>query len=107
MISVVTLGVVFALSFGLDAYAKVTAADTAKYDLANGESVYNTSCAACHANGILKAPKTDAREDWTARLSQGMDILVIRNPLRVIQMRGACLQGAVALTLPTSRLAML
>ena len=76
IISALTLSAVFVLSLGLDARAGVTAADVAKYDLANGQSVYNTSCAACHDNGILKAPKTGVQADWTARFAQGMDTLV-------------------------------
>ncbi len=64
------------LAFGLDAGAAVTGGDIAKYDLANGESVYTASCAACHTSGILKSPKTGVQADWTARLEQGMDTLI-------------------------------
>ncbi|MCG8343486.1 MAG: c-type cytochrome [Chlorobiales bacterium] len=76
IISTLALSAVCILSFGLDARAGVTAADIAKYDLASGESVYNKSCAACHTSGILKAPKTGVKADWTARLGQGMNTLV-------------------------------
>ena len=76
IISALTLSAVFVLSLCLDAHAEVTAADIAKYDLTNGQSVYNTSCAACHTSGILKAPKTGAQADWTARFAQGMNTLV-------------------------------
>lgn len=76
IISVIALSVVFVLSAGPDARAGVTAADIAKYDLANGQSVYNTSCAACHTSGIMKAPKTGLKADWTARLGLGMNTLV-------------------------------
>ena len=76
LISALTLCAAAVLSFGLDAHAGVTTEDLAKYDLANGKSVYDASCAACHANGILQAPKTGDKASWTARLGQGMETLV-------------------------------
>lgn len=74
--SALTFCAVLALSFSFEARAGVTAADIAKYDLAGGESVYTASCASCHANGIMKAPKTGVKADWTTRLGQGMGMLV-------------------------------
>ncbi len=74
--SVFTFCAVLALSFSLEARAGVTAADLAKYDVAGGESVYTKSCAGCHTSGIMKAPKTGVKADWTARLGQGMATLV-------------------------------
>ncbi len=76
IISVITLCTVFVLSFGLETYAGVNAADLAKYDVASGKTVYEASCAGCHDNGIMKAPKTGEKADWTARLGQGMGTLV-------------------------------
>lgn len=76
VISVLTLSAVFVLSFGFDAQAEVTAADIAKYDLANGQSVYSASCASCHTAGIMGAPKTGVKANWTSRLAQGMATIV-------------------------------
>ncbi|MCG8344868.1 MAG: c-type cytochrome [Chlorobiales bacterium] len=76
IISVLTFCAVLAFSCSLEAHAEVTAADLAKYDLASGEPVYNASCKGCHATGIMKAPKTGVKADWTARLGQGMATLV-------------------------------
>ena len=32
-----------------------------------GEQVYNTSCAACHATGLLNAPKNGDKAGWKAK----------------------------------------
>ena len=42
----------------------------------DGESVYNTACMACHNAGIAGAPKIGDSEDWSARMTQGMEILI-------------------------------
>lgn len=39
----------------------------------SGEDVYNSACLACHASGAAGAPKFRLAEDWTARLSAGID----------------------------------
>jgi cytochrome c5 len=41
-----------------------------------GESIYNKSCASCHAVGILNAPKPKDEANWTPRLAQGISGLV-------------------------------
>lgn len=38
----------------------------------SGEEVYKT-CAACHASGAAGAPKYRNADDWTGRLSAGLD----------------------------------
>ena len=43
---------------------------------ADGESVYKASCAACHAAGVLQAPRPGQREDWAPRESQGFDVML-------------------------------
>jgi len=75
-VSALALSTVFALSFGLDAQAGVTKADVDQYDLANGKSVYDASCASCHAAGIMGAPKTGTARKWTDRLPQGLATIV-------------------------------
>jgi cytochrome c5 len=42
---------------------------------ANGKSVYDASCVACHGAGIAGAPKTGDKAAWVPRLKQGMDTL--------------------------------
>ena len=42
----------------------------------DGESVYNTACMACHDAGIAGAPKIGDSEAWSARMTQGMEILI-------------------------------
>jgi len=41
----------------------------------SGESVYQSACAACHATGVLNAPKPGDRFAWKPRLAQGMAAL--------------------------------
>jgi cytochrome c5 len=42
----------------------------------DGESVYNTACAACHTAGIAGAPKLGDPDGWAPRITQGMDTLI-------------------------------
>lgn len=40
-----------------------------------GKSVYNKTCALCHAAGVAGAPKPGDKADWTPRIAQGNDVL--------------------------------
>lgn len=40
-----------------------------------GEQVYNASCQICHGTGIAGAPKVGDKAVWSARISQGIDVL--------------------------------
>lgn len=42
----------------------------------DGETVYNTTCVACHGAGIAGAPKTGDAEIWQERIARGMAELV-------------------------------
>ncbi len=42
----------------------------------DGEAVYNSGCVACHGGGIAGAPKTGDVDAWSARIAQGMAVLV-------------------------------
>ncbi len=44
-------------------------------DAGKGKSVYDSSCAACHAAGVAGAPKTGDKAAWAPRLKTGMDAL--------------------------------
>ncbi len=41
----------------------------------NGEEVYNTACAACHATGVAGAPTFGDAAAWTDRIAQGVEML--------------------------------
>jgi cytochrome c5 len=44
-------------------------------DNAQGKSVYNKTCALCHAAGVAGAPKPGDKADWAPRLAQGPEVL--------------------------------
>lgn len=41
-----------------------------------GEQVYATNCSACHAAGVLEAPKLGDQAAWASRYEQGLETLV-------------------------------
>ncbi|RUO37857.1 cytochrome c5 family protein [Aliidiomarina taiwanensis] len=59
----------------------------------SGEQIYNQACVACHATGVLGAPKKGSAEDWEPRLAQGMDIVLEHsiNGLNAMPPRGTCM----------------
>jgi cytochrome c5 len=40
-----------------------------------GKSVFNKTCAMCHAAGVAGAPKPGDKADWGPRIAQGNDVL--------------------------------
>ncbi len=44
--------------------------------LQSGEQVYKAQCAACHANGLVGAPKFGDAAAWAPRIKTGFDSLV-------------------------------
>ena len=42
----------------------------------SGEKIYQATCFACHATGVLGAPKFGDKADWGPRIAQGTDTLV-------------------------------
>lgn len=54
--------------------AATPAATVAAADV-NGEAVYQQVCAACHAAGVLNAPKPGDTAAWEPRLAKGMDVM--------------------------------
>lgn len=58
----------------------------------SGEAVYNSACAACHAGGVLGAPKKGDAGDWEDRIAQGMDVLLEHsiNGFNAMPPRGGC-----------------
>ena len=50
-------------------------APAAETENAAGKSVFNKTCALCHAAGVAGAPKPGDKEDWAPRIAQGKDVL--------------------------------
>jgi cytochrome c5 len=44
--------------------------------LSDGQTVYKGQCAACHASGMIGAPKLGDAGAWKARIGAGLDALV-------------------------------
>ena len=42
----------------------------------SGETIYNTACAACHATGVARAPKTGDKAAWAPRMATGAAALL-------------------------------
>ena len=53
------------------------AASSAAGEMLSGEAAYNQSCAACHASGVMGAPKFGSAEDWVDRAYAGLDAMVV------------------------------
>lgn len=41
----------------------------------DGKGIYEKNCAACHAAGVMNAPKVGDKGSWSTRISQGKDTL--------------------------------
>jgi cytochrome c5 len=44
-------------------------------DLKTGEKIYGATCVACHASGVLNAPKFGDKAAWTPRIAKGQAVL--------------------------------
>lgn len=57
----------------------------------SGSDVYTASCSACHASGVLDAPKFGT-SDWADRSAKGMDTLMnsALNGFNAMPPRGTC-----------------
>jgi cytochrome c5 len=42
----------------------------------SGKEVYDGVCFACHASGVLGAPKFHNQADWASRIAKGKDVLL-------------------------------
>ena len=42
----------------------------------DGETIYNTVCTACHAAGLLGAPKTGDKAAWATRIAAGFNAML-------------------------------
>lgn len=55
--------------------AAATGAAAGGTSSANGASVFNKTCALCHAAGVAGAPKPGDKADWGPRIAQGKETL--------------------------------
>jgi cytochrome c5 len=51
------------------------AAASAGSNLEAGKKLYNTVCMACHASGVMNAPKFGDKAAWAPRIATGIDTL--------------------------------
>jgi cytochrome c5 len=58
-----------------------------------GEQLYNNQCMACHANGLLNAPKYGDKAAWTPRIAKGIDTLVTHSANGFNQMPAQAYNG--------------
>lgn len=56
----------------------------------SGEEVVKIACAACHATGLMSAPKIGDNAGWTARIALGFETLISNaiNGIRTMPARG-------------------
>lgn len=55
--------------------AKPAESSAADEQAAKGEKVYKATCSMCHQTGAAGAPIIAKKEDWEARIAQGMPML--------------------------------
>lgn len=57
-----------------------------------GKQVYEAACFACHAAGVLQAPKLHNATDWKPRMQQGFDTMLSHalNGFNSMPARGTC-----------------
>lgn len=67
-------------SLSAAAWADIKSGGVTKYP-ANGENIYHESCAVCHDEGKLGAPKIGDKQVWKPLIAQNMDVL-IKNTIR-------------------------
>ena len=64
-----------AASAALPPAAATAAAPAASGAAGKGKSIYDASCASCHASGVAGAPKLGDKAAWTPRVKAGKDTL--------------------------------
>lgn len=58
----------------------------------DGEKVYNSVCVACHSTGAAGAPIVGKKDQWTARIAKGEEVLFnsAKNGLNAMPAKGTC-----------------
>jgi len=54
----------------------IAATVNAASEIRTGKQVYDVACVACHASGVLQAPKLGDQQDWRKREQQGFEVLL-------------------------------
>ena len=62
-----------------EAVAVVEAGATEELAANAGEELYNAQCSACHAGGLLNAPKFGDKEAWAPRIAKGKETLYMHS----------------------------
>ena len=79
---------------GDDCASGVAVADTSSGPR-DPETIYNQSCVACHATGLLNAPKLHDDAVWNARLKEAGDFAKLLsnaiNGIKAMPPRGTCM----------------
>ncbi len=59
----------------------------------SGEVVYNQGCAACHDAGLAGAPMFANQDQWTGRISKGLEVLTANayNGYNAMPAKGMCM----------------
>lgn len=57
------------------------------------QSIYDSTCVACHLSGVAGAPKPDDKAAWAPRLEKGADALLesVKNGLNAMPPKGTCM----------------
>lgn len=71
--SAAAMGAVSAAPVAAPAVTAVAAAEAPKADAAAAPALYTQVCQACHAAGVLNAPKVGDKAAWAPRLALGID----------------------------------
>ena len=71
----------------------VTQSSSDSQNTANGETIYNQYCTACHGIGLAGAPRLGVADDWAHRKTQGNDTLYKHaiEGLNAMPAKGACM----------------
>jgi cytochrome c5 len=77
----------------LAVFAVITATLSINVQAFDVEAKYAQTCAACHATGVIGAPKAFDEAAWAPRLAIGMDALVtsVTNGKNAMPPRGLCM----------------
>lgn len=63
------------IAVGDAASGSTAASGSGETEVASGDSVYQSSCVACHASGVVGAPVFGDAGAWSDRLEKGLDTL--------------------------------
>jgi cytochrome c5 len=58
------------------AIASILVAGSSQLFAGEGEDLYKSKCATCHAAGVAGAPILGNKEQWAPRIAKGMDALM-------------------------------